>query len=166
MASRRLTRKFVSARLSEYYAQPADKVVGVSAAIPKDNLSSHLGQWHWRRVLQNYYEEREGHWLTPVELFQPHFSNILGDFCCHSTTSRSGNEELEIIELGGGRGTNAKLILSYLQEHKPSIYENVIYTIVDSSPTLHRLQRSVFEDNHSDKVKFQQVDLLDVAEQK
>lgn len=160
-------RRYIGKRLADYYAQPADKVVGKSAGIQSANLSRLLGEWHWRRVLKRFYEEREGHWLTPVELFQPYFSHVLADFCTQAVqvpVSVSKNE-LHIVELGGGRGTNANLILSYLQMHQPDIYRGVTYTLVDSSPSLHKLQRSVLlEAGHADRVRFQQTDLTDVAE--
>jgi hypothetical protein len=162
-------RRYIGRRLSEYYAQPADRVVGKSSGAASANLSSLLGEWHWRRLLRRFYEEREGHWLTPVELFQPHFSHALGDFCCRAVDTRVDGHlhQLEIVELGGGQGTNANLILSYLQEHKPKVYQGLSYTLVDSSPSLHRLQKQVLNDSgHADRVNFQLVDLMDVAERR
>lgn len=171
---RQLVRRYIGGRLFEYYSQPADRVVGRASSVEKTRLSSLLGEWHWRRLLQRYYEEREGHWLTPVELFQPHFSRILGDFSCHtvemarksgSTPTIGGDTSWEIIELGGGRGTNAKLLLSYLQEYKPEMYQQLKYTLVDSSPSLHRLQQEVLMNTeHANHVEFRLVDLMDVAD--
>lgn len=162
-----LVRHYIGRRLSEYYAQPADRVVGKSSGAETAKLSSHWGEWHWRRLLRRFYEEREGHWLTPVELFQPHFSHILGDFCCQAVTAGDNNDTLEIVELGGGRGTNAKLLLNYLKDHRPDIYKGVTYTLVDSSPTLHELQRSILTDTeHANKVDFRLLDLVNVAERR
>ncbi len=164
---RQLVRRYIGRRLSEYYAQPADRVVGKTSSAATARLSSLMGEWHWRRLLQRFYDEREGQWLTPVEVFQPHFSHILGDFCCQAvdTATGSGRHRLEIVELGGGRGTNARLLLSYLLEHKPEIYQGLSYTLVDSSPSLHRLQqKELKESEHADRVDFQLIDLMDVAE--
>lgn len=165
-----LVRRYIGRRLSEYYAQPADRVVGKSSGAAAANLSSLLGEWHWRRLLRRFYEEREGHWLTPVELFQPHFSHVLGDFCCHAVETdhnNDGRHQLEIVELGGGQGTNANLILSYLREHKPEVYKGLSYTLVDSSPSLHRIQKQVLNDSeHADRVDFRLIDLMDVAERR
>lgn len=179
MRQKHLARHFVSRRLAEYYAQPANIVVGKSTGIESMKLSSSLGEWHWRRLLRKYYEEREGHWLTPVELFQPYFSRILAEFCCQAVqldmaktgaSTPRGNFEsssLQIVELGCGQGTNANLILSYLKETKPEIYDGVTYTLVDSSPTLHRQQMDRLKHgDHYAKVKFQLTDLADVAEEK
>jgi hypothetical protein len=166
-----LVRRYVGKRLAEYYAQPADRVVGRSTTEDSQNLSSLFGEWHWRRVFKRLYEEREGHWLTPVELFRPHYSHILADFCANTTTSveendeRHNNSNIEIVELGGGRGTNASLILSYLQQNKPDVYDRLTYTMVDSSPSLLALQQDTLgSGEHADKVRFELKDLIDVAE--
>ena len=72
----------------------------------------------------------------------------------------------EIVELGGGRGTNAEWILSYLKEEKPDVYSSLTsYTLVDSSPSLHKAQMERFlESPHAEKVNFELKDLADVAQ--
>jgi hypothetical protein len=182
-----LVRRFIGRRLAEYYAQPSHKVVGRSTELEAANvvkvggdsnsnansnlLSSLLGEWHWKRVFRRIYEDREGHWLTPVELFQPHYSYVLGDFCAQyyermATTEKTTTTPFEIVELGGGRGTNAKWILSYLKEHKPHVYSSLTsYTLVDSSPSLHKTQMERFLGGpHAEKVRFELKDLVDVAQ--
>ena len=178
-----LVRRYIGRRLAEYYAQPSHKVVGRSteleAAKAKGDsklLSSLLGEWHWKRVFQRIYEDREGHWLTPVELFQPHYSYVLGDFCAqyyeqmtkiqNINNTNKKNTPFEIVELGGGRGTNASWILSYLKENKPDVYSSLTsYTLVDSSPSLHKTQiERLLQGPHADKVRFELKDLVDVAE--
>ncbi len=183
-----LVRRFIGRRLADYYAQPSHKVVGRSTELEAlqangNQLSSLYGEWHWKRFFQKIYDEREGHWLTPVELFQPHYSYVLGDFCAtyyeqmaathiphDSSTSKTSNDKsvipFEIIELGGGRGTNAHWILSYLQEQQPHVYSALTsYTLVDSSPSLHEAQAERFQDGpHGDKVSFALKDLADVAQ--
>lgn len=164
MAKQELVRRSVGKQLAAYYAQPANLVVGTSAGVGDSNLSSLLGEWHWKRVFRKLYEEREGHWLTPVELFRPHYSHIVADFCAFATKDVSCRR-IDIVELGGGRGTNANLILSYLRDTKPEVYSKLTYTLVDSSPSLHRLQREALAlSDHGERVKFAQKDLMDVAE--
>jgi len=165
-----LVRTFISKKLGDYYAQPADQVVGTSPIHPT-RLSSLFGSWHWQRSLQTAYDRKDGQWLTPVELFQPHYSNILADYA--ATWLRSQNKDalsFDIVEVGGGRGTNALCILSRLQKAHPDIYDRVTYTLVDASPTLHQYQKQVLStsaamDSHK-KVVFQQNDLIHVAEQR
>jgi SAM-dependent MidA family methyltransferase len=82
------------------------------------------------------YKEQDGQWLTPVELFRPHYSCILANFVAETT---SASDRVHIVELGGGLGTNANLILSQLQRTKPKLYDQVSYTIIDSSQPLMEL---------------------------
>ena len=116
-------------------------------------------------------------WLTPVELFAPYYSNILANFVSEtmSTTmnmnnlTKHKNGVFEIVELGGGRGTNANALLNHLREFHYDTYERLDrYTIFDTSPTLHELQREVLVDGsiHADKIKLINIDLMEVAEGK
>ena len=162
-----VSRRYVGKRLAEYYAQPADRVVGSSPGVDKSNLSSLLGEWQWRRLFRKLYEQREGHWLTPVEIFRPHYSNILANFVAETVADNSIPSAIDIVEIGGGRGTNASLILSHLRKTQPEIYSALTYTLVDSSPSLHRLQQETLASgDHADKMKFELKDLMDVAENK
>jgi hypothetical protein len=164
MTKQQLVRRYVGKQLAVYYAQPANVVVGTSG-VGNSNLSSLMGEWHWKREFRKIYEEREGHWLTPVELFRPHYSHIVADFCASATMD--ANAEIDIVELGGGRGTNASLILSYLRDEKPEVYSKLTYTLVDSSPSLHRMQREALANSdHAERVRFEHKDLMDVAEAK
>lgn len=150
-------------RLAEYYAQPSNKVIG---SAPSIRLSSLLGEWHWRRVYRRLYKEQEGQWLTPVELFRPHYSNILANFVAETQTS-AFDDRVHIVELGGGLGTNADLILSQLQRTKPKLYDQVSYTIIDSSQPLMELQKKILgSGQHAAKIDFVFQDLMQVAEEK
>ncbi|KAL3791283.1 hypothetical protein HJC23_000900 [Cyclotella cryptica] len=197
-------------RLSDYYSQPSNKVVGsidygFISRIPSGirscdaakvshhpqsasrtrmnrtiNFSSLWGEWHWRRTYKRVYAEQQGMWLTPCELFTPYYSNILANFVCNSMkTSLNNLEELqvdsggtfEIVELGGGRGTNANALLNYMKENHREMYDRLdSYTIYDTSPTLHELQREVLisiNDEvrvHAHKIKLVNVDLMNIAE--
>ena len=172
-SSSTLLRRHIGQRLAAYYAQPSEVVVG-SAASPPD-FRRLLGEWHWKQVYRRLYRDQQGQWLTPVELFQPYFSNILAEFVAQNTRYRTdGNvEPLEIIELGCGRGTNAQCLLTHLQTAHPAVYDRLSsYTLVDASPTLHELQQqrllnsSVVDTLHSDKLRFVQQDLSEVADSK
>jgi SAM-dependent MidA family methyltransferase len=112
-------------------------------------------------------------WLTPVELFYPHYSNVMANFVSASMTSSPNNTTrcnggvFDIVELGGGRGTNAIALLDHLSEYHPDAYARLrCYTIFDTSPTLHELQKEVLLDGsyHSDRVKLVNVDMTDIAE--
>ncbi|KAG7355236.1 putative S-adenosyl-L-methionine-dependent methyltransferase [Nitzschia inconspicua] len=205
-SQRELVRKYVGRQLSEYYAQPAENVVGRRGSLldpttitestttttedesmqydydnlsPTNNpLTSLWGEWHWKRIFQKLYDSRQGHWLTPVELFKPYYSHIMANFCANQAErfflSEPFKQEddddsvFEIIELGCGRGTNAALILSHWKQSMPETYDRLQrYTLVDASPSLHKWQQSVLGNGeHSHKLEFTLVDLADVAEKK
>lgn len=164
-----LLRRYICKRLAEYYAQPAERVIGKS---PRSiNFSSLLNEWHWKQKYKQVYKEQQGMWLTPVELFRPHFSNVLANFVSDSmTTSMSnldGDGGFEIVELGGGRGTNANAVLNHLRDCHSDMYDRLdSYSIFDTSSTLHDLQREVLIDGsqHADKVKLINIDMMNVAE--
>lgn len=167
-----LLRRHIGKRLADYYAQPSHSVVGTT---PRGDIkfSSLWGEWHWRRVYGRAYKEQEGQWLTPVELFRPHYSNILANFIADvwsNPEQQNDPSNLHIVELGGGRGTNANLILSHLRQNHKDIYNRVSYTIFDSSPTLHELQRVTLLDKnnseHCDKIDLVLEDMTDIAEKK
>ena len=110
-------------------------------------------------------------WLTPIELFSPYYSNILANFVSISMSTMKHNEEgvFDIVELGGGRGTNAVVLLEHLRVFHPEVYARLqSYTIFDTSPTLHKLQKDVLLDgsSHSDKVKLVNVDMMEIVEGK
>jgi SAM-dependent MidA family methyltransferase len=161
-----LIRQYVGKRLADYYAQSSNKVVG-STSLDNIQFSNLCGEWHWKRVYKKLFEQQEGQWLTPVELFRPHFSNILGNFIVKSCVGHD-NADINIVELGGGRGTNAQLVLSHLQATYPDFYDRITsYTIVDSSPTLHELQKkSLVDGEHGNLVDFVLQDLTEIAEEK
>jgi SAM-dependent MidA family methyltransferase len=158
-----ILRRHIGKRLAAYYAQPANQVVGTISNESVD-FRQILGEWHWKRIYGRLYKEQQGQWLTPVELFRPHYSNILADFILKESEGQSG---IHVVELGGGRANNARLILDRLQG-TPDMYDRLAsYTIVDASPTLHDFQKQALEDGqHSHKLNFHLQDLTEVAEEK
>ena len=163
-----ILRRYIGQRLAKYYAQPSSAVIGSSAEIL--NLRSLWGEWHWKRIYKRLYEEQDGQWLTPVELFRPYYSTILVNFIVKvANEDESLRDSLELVELGGGRGTNAYTILNHLQQIRPDLYDRTNYTIIDSSPTLLELQQKNLQDNHcshASKILLEKKDLLDVAEKR
>ncbi|KAL7542562.1 hypothetical protein ACHAXR_011880 [Thalassiosira sp. AJA248-18] len=164
-----LLRRYLCKRLAEYYSQPADKVVGTGPRCI--DFGSLFNEWHWKHKYKSVYKQQQGMWLTPVELFHPYYSNVFANFVRKSMTTidekRHGDGVFEIVELGGGRGTNANALLNHLSECHSDMYERLHrYTIFDTSPTLHELQRRVLIEGskHADKVVLRNIDMMDVAE--
>jgi hypothetical protein len=159
-----ILRRLISKKLSEYYSQPANVVVGSMAPVKFSRL---WGSWHYMRVYGKLYRRNEGQWLTPVELFKPHYSNTIANFVADQQ-QRSDSPSLDIFELGGGTGGNCLFILDHLKLKYPEVYERIEkYTIIDESPTLQEKQRSLFaESEHASLVDFRLQSMLDVAEGK
>lgn len=183
-----LVRRCIAQRLGEYFAQPSHRVVGsveqtTRAAI---NFKTLWGEWHWRRICSRLYQEQQGRWLTSVELMRPYYSNVIANFIVtqveqHTQMQAIKNEkkqrkqqqddvQVDIVEMGGGRGTNAKLIMSYLHNVYPDIYDKIqSYTLIDASPSLLELQQEIFDQEEDlvdmkNKMKFELQDLIDIAE--
>jgi hypothetical protein len=131
-----------------------------------------LGQWHWKRTYKQLYKQQKGMWLTPVELFTPYYSNAFANFVSSSMkpmleSQKHKSDGFQIVELGGGRGTNAKALLNHLQLHHHHVYDRLIeYTIYDTSPTLHELQRQnlKIDSDHANKINLVNVDMMEIAE--
>lgn len=107
-----LLRRHIQKLLSAYYAQPQDKVIG--SPVASISLSSLLGKYHWQYIYNKLYKNQRGQWLTPTEIFQPYYSNIIANFiarevsCNYDNTVNNGDKgKIQVVELGGGRGTNA-----------------------------------------------------------
>ena len=175
-----LVRRQVAKLLADYYAQPSNRVVGSVLSSEGDiNFKLLWGEWHYRRVLGRLYEKQEGRWLTSVELMRPHYSQTLANFVANQVAANDNYDKdaaekqpieksLDIVEMGGGRATNASIILSHLQKTYPDIYDRVnSYTMMDASPSLLELQQQTMrEGEHFDKMRFELKDLIDVAEEK
>ena len=164
-----LLRRYLCKRLADYYSQPADSVVGFA---PKTiDFSLLLNEWHWKRTYKHVYEEQRGMWLTPVELFFPYYSNTIANFVSKSmATALNNSDRFDIVELGGGRGTNANALLNHLSECHSHMYDRLHrYMIFDTSPTLHDLQQKLLiegSSRHADKVELVNIDMIDIAEGK
>jgi len=185
-----LMRRYIGQRLADYYAQPCDKVVG-SAALKRNRSSTQAmksileapavnfpfwGQWHWNTYYQSLFKKQSGQWLTPVELFTPYYSQIVTNFISSEMHTwkrhfNSSSSSFDIIELGGGRGTNAMITLYFLQQNFPHLFSNLsTYYIVESSHSLIEFQKqqilSTNQQDLIDKVQYLYLDIAQVAESK
>ena len=172
-----LVRRRVAKLLADYYAQPANRVVG-SAYLTEGNreinFRSLWGEWHYRRLCKRLYDQQEGRWLTSVELMRPFYSRAVANFVAVQARSFQQQQQqpvngFEVVELGGGRATNASVILSHLQKDHPDVYDHLSsYTLMDASPSLLSLQEETMRTTgeHFDKMNFELKDMIDVAEEK
>jgi len=154
-----MVREVIGRKLATYYSQPSSTVVG--STLEATNFRSLWGEWHWKRVYASQYRQQSGQWLTPVELFKPFYSKIVASFIQSSVNAR---ESIEIVELGGGTGTNCCEILDHFQATDPALYHHIHYNIFDCSESLLELQsETVRQRGHSDVVAMHHVDLMDIA---
>lgn len=152
-----LLRKLISHRLKAYYSQPSQSVVG---GVSKP-LRLHWGRFYWLYKYRQLYKQNQGQWLTPVELFQPYYSRII--FRWMREHLEKGNQP-QIVELGPGRGTNARILLETIRRDCPNTFSQLRYTLVDSSASLLGLQQETLSNFDEGTVQFCQRDLMHVAQ--
>ena len=122
-------------RTDGYFTRSSRNPVGVmSKPIPFHAL---LGQEDYARVLAGRYTQLASQWLTPVEIFRPHYANaiaryILEQHACGQLDSDS-ERDLTIYELGGGTGTCAANILAHIRDADPRVYARTKYVGVEVS---------------------------------
>ena len=88
-------------------------------------------------MLAGRYTQLASQWLTPVEIFRPHYANaiaryILEQHACGQLDSDS-ERDLTIYELGGGTGTCAANILAHIRDADPRVYARTKYVGVEVS---------------------------------
>eukprot|EP00191_Tetraselmis_sp_GSL018_P003404 CAMPEP_0177611364 /NCGR_PEP_ID=MMETSP0419_2-20121207/20447_1 /TAXON_ID=582737 /ORGANISM="Tetraselmis sp., Strain GSL018" /LENGTH=351 /DNA_ID=CAMNT_0019107079 /DNA_START=334 /DNA_END=1389 /DNA_ORIENTATION=+ len=117
-----------------------------------------FGREGFNQQLRKAYDDLQVAWLTPSEIFRPHYGAALAE-CILSYHLRhsDSNEPLEIFEIGAGTGTVALDILDHLRESNHEIYASARYTSVEISEELADRQRSKVEvfGGHAGKFKVQ-----------
>ena len=172
-------RHYIGRRLAEYYAQPSDRVVGSAMKRNRPSFDASFktpavqypfwGQWHWNMHYKALFRQQSGQWLTPVELFSPHYSEIVAKFIITEMNRWRHLKSFDVVEFGGGRGTNAIVILLFLQKHFPQYFSKLgTYYIMESSASLLEFQKQqlVSLNRHEliDKVEFLHMDIAQAAE--
>lgn len=89
-------------------------------------------------LVREKYRELGNSWLTPAEIFRPHYGNAFANYVAEQAC---GEEKLIIYEIGGGTGTLALDMLNWLRLHAPNIYSKVTYTCLEISHSLATLQK-------------------------
>ena len=136
-----LTRDFISASLysaASGYFNTSNRIYTAPSpsSLPFPSLASRDAYY---RQLTALYSQFDDCWLTPVELFKPHYAHTIARWILqheqHSPDDQHPTNTLRIVEVGGGNGTCAAGILDYLRDKQPQLYERTHYTIVDFSTT-------------------------------
>lgn len=138
-----LTREFIHAALyardGGYFSTRGREVLHAPAEAV--DFPSLTGEREYRRELARLYAARTEAWLTPVEVFAPHYSRAIASYMLHAPAGPGRGRRLDVFEIGGGSGSNALHILDYLRDFAPDVYEHTSYTIVEISPVMAERQR-------------------------
>ncbi|KAL3143873.1 hypothetical protein ABBQ32_003691 [Trebouxia sp. C0010 RCD-2024] len=113
-----------------YFNRPASPVGQLPDPVQFSQLS---GQQAYLQHLRLWYDTLKVSWLTPAEIFQPHYGRAIATSI---TKKHPEKQPLNIIEVGGGSGRLAKDILDSLQQYWPSCYRHTSYTSLEISPHL------------------------------
>jgi SAM-dependent methyltransferase len=109
------------------------------------NFAALAGQRSYRARVLRCYRELQVAWLTPAEIFSPHYGAAYASYLAHehdrSSAAAPGSHGLVVYEIGGGTGTFARDVLTWLRSHRPELYAGCRYTCVEISPALGALQR-------------------------
>lgn len=159
-----LLRNFLKSALYDssdgYFSQQDLPVGSITGQIPFRSL---LGVDEYNRLLAKKYNQLTKQWLTPVEIFKPHYSEAVAKYVLHRymTEDYGKGYPLKVYELGGGSGTHAAGFLSYIKKNAPEVFANMVYGSVEISSALAAAQRkcvttamqTVGEEHASDKGK-------------
>lgn len=143
-----LLRDFIARSLAAYFSgTSAPPPVGSGAGLPP--LPSLAGQAAYTRAVAALYASQPpGAWLTPSELFSPHYGRAVAAFIlAHHAAHRPPGSPLHIVEVGSGRGTLARDVLDAVRKEEQAgggsgkgeragLYGRTLYTTLDVSPGL------------------------------
>ncbi|KAL4520921.1 hypothetical protein Ndes2437A_g04873 [Nannochloris sp. 'desiccata'] len=171
----RLLRDFIADSLYNLQYGYFSKQAPVGFLNPPIDFSTLPSRAAYFAEVQRRYTALQVAWLTPTEIFSPHFGASIArylttqhlsnnnNFKASSTSTNTGNENahppLIIYELGGGTGTLARDILNWLKQYAPKVHATCQYTCIEISPTLAELQytRVVVEQGGVHEHQFQVV---------
>lgn len=113
-----------------------------------------------QKALEEECDSSQG-FLTPVEIFKPHYANALAKYIVSTLTTNSlltsfsASNPFDLCEIGGGNATCCVGILNYLRDNHPDLYANTVYTSIDVSASfVERQKANVLANGHADKVRF------------
>ena len=117
-----------------------------------------LGADDYQRALRARYDQLAAQWLTPVEIFKPHYARALANHvlerharfeaerlaldasasasAASPPSSRPPRPPLRVYELGGGTGACAVGFMDHVKRVAPEYYADMEYVCVDVSDAL------------------------------
>ncbi|GBG30023.1 Protein arginine methyltransferase NDUFAF7-like, mitochondrial [Hondaea fermentalgiana] len=154
-----LVRDFIKRSLYEqgkgYFSQ-VDCVYSPPEPVDFRALQGHFG---YINELDKLYKSRAESWLTPAEIFRPWYSRALGRYLLEKSAvgraaaqaagkGAKAKNDLRIVEIGGGNGTNALHVLDYIKECAPSVYARTKYKLIEISDAMAERQESLLGAAH------------------
>lgn len=95
------------------------------------------GERDYRQAVAELYIKKPQGWITPSEVFAPHYSHAIARWIQASHSKRFGGSSeqrsIRIVEIGGGTGTNAAHICEWFRKAHPESYAKLNYTLLDIS---------------------------------
>jgi len=124
---------YIARALASYFASAAP--VGCASSLPP--LPSLSGRAAYISAVAAAYAAQPGAWLTPSDLFSPHYGRGVAAFISarHARAAPRG-APLHIVEVGSGRGTLARDILDAIAGADGALYARTRYATLDVSPGL------------------------------
>lgn len=95
----------------------------------------------YQAKLARTYASLGAQWLTPGEIFAPHYARAVARYALASASERARRGGLCVYEIGGGNGTFACGFMDYVREHARETYESMKYVSIDISSALSARQR-------------------------
>ena len=144
-----LLRDFLTKALYEkkhgYFARTAVPVGTIAEPIA---FSSLLGADDYARALDLRYRRLAKQWLTPVEIFKPHYAEAVARYVLHRyrQEDESRGYPLRVYEIGGGAGTHAAGFLRYVRKHAPAVFAKTEFVSVEISDALAATARRAVRD--------------------
>jgi len=164
-----LLRDYISRRLTGYFSAPAASSPvgelaralqekedtmrrGENGKTPPSSIDfpSLSGRSSYEHALSDLYRRLSVSWLTPSELFSPHYGRAVARFVAEDAKARTKlssrkegegeGEEIRVVEVGAGRDTLAADFLDYLAEAEPALHRRTRYVSLEVSPSLARAQ--------------------------
>ena len=118
-----------------YFARTAVPVGTIAEPIA---FSSLLGADDYARALDLRYRRLAKQWLTPVEIFKPHYAEAVARYVLNRYREEDEKRgyPLRVYEIGGGSGTHAAGFLRYLRKHAPAVFAKTTFASVEISASL------------------------------
>jgi SAM-dependent MidA family methyltransferase len=106
-----------------------------------------------------YYQTKQpfgttGDFTTAPEVSQL-FGEMIGVFLLHAWQQHNMPSDVQLIEIGPGRGTMMLDILRVISQLAPLLYQNMSINLVETSPSLSKTQAETLK-KHDGKIKWHQ----------